>query len=812
MDSLNYKSQKNNELNNKIIAEQDWVTFYALSLYNSPLISETYFSDPEISYSKLTDYILSTPQLLDNFSTPNLINLFLDVEKSDKTTLKLLEDMIMQRLEKEDFSCVNIDQEFMLKAFYSSDVFFGKLTPESTQKIREKLINEVSQIKDKRIQNIISKQKTLSEVGNFIAYYKKGEFSDEKLRFIERLLEDDNESLRYANYEILEDGTFNLGEDFVKYLLKFPKLNFQLSLLQKNNPPLFDAFSQRVQGYSNLQDNYEEIKIMIETFSQKCFAFRADKIDMESLIEYSIRQSNKDSWIHGDVINVDYDENYDQNLEEEYQSLYKNARDLDKKKNVYLNKRFSLTLKDAQKLIEDYGSDLDNIDEISAEDIQFFHDLEHIVAEEDNSVVDLNFLNCSTQYKATDILNLKTRVANVFAKDYANTLNGMSDKVQNFDKSEIEFEGQSIPVIKVNGNFDILVHSSAAGFVNERKSNDNTNFAKQWLSGTDKANHIISMCFINQDFMGCAPVTDDGVMYGFTNIPKENIKLMGATDINTYSRSFSYSSASRKYMSSKTMPYTSRRVYNEFGIERDGTIPDYVILFDDMNDNVMKNSYRASMQFGIPILQVDKKDIEAQQLESLRTKLEEYKQTNNPDLLGNIINTYETNIAGWLLNRSDIKKDKTYTSEINNSRFLADFKKLWGEIESEINNYLENLKASPNIDNNLGELTKIVEIFLHEHDLYEHTEETKPISKTKLSFNPAKILDSINNVLEQAGYSELAVDSNNMPTEKDYQVSIKGLVTNALLGKNKVSLLDIQEIDNVMAMENEQALDELEDK
>ena len=244
--------------------------------------------------------------------------------------------------------------------------------------------------------------------------------------------------------------------------------------------------------------------------------------------------------------------------------------------------------------------------------------------------------------------------------------------------------------------------------------------------------------------MGCAPVTDDGVMYGFTNIPKENIKLMGATDINTYSRSFSYSSASRKYMSSKTMPYTSRRVYNEFGIERDGTIPDYVILFDDMNDNVMKNSYRASMQFGIPILQVDKKDIEAQQLESLRTKLEEYKQTNNPDLLGNIINTYETNIAGWLLNRSDIKKDKTYTSEINNSRFLADFKKLWGEIESEINNYLENLKASPNIDNNLGELTKIVEIFLHEHDLYEHTEETKPISKTKLSFNPAKILEQTN--------------------------------------------------------------------
>ncbi len=114
-----------------------------------------------------------------------------------------------------------------------------------------------------------------------------------------------------------------------------------------------------------------------------------------------------------------------------------------------------------------------------------------------------------------------------------------------------------------------------------------------------------------------APVAKNGVRYAFSNLEKSKLKeLMGVTDLNTYSNSFAYDSVKRQYMSSKTLVYNSRRVYSEFGIEREGTIPDYVVICDDDLPEVIENSYKAASQFEIPIIYINKAEIEKSKLKS----------------------------------------------------------------------------------------------------------------------------------------------------------------------------------------------------
>ena len=256
-----------------------------------------------------------------------------------------------------------------------------------------------------------------------------------------------------------------------------------------------------------------------------------------------------------------------------------------------------------------------------------------------------------------------------------------------------------------------MVHSTDAEFI-EAKTEKATDYVEEWSNGKNKNNHIISTTYINQDFMGMAPVGNNGVRYAFADISDEQIKLMGVSDLNTYSINFAYDSASKQYMSAKTLANNSRRVYSEFGIERESTLPNYVVLADDDSPEVMVNSYKAAMQFGIPIIKIDKRVIEQEQIHNLQGMLEAFKQTHDSETLRKLINTYETNMAGWLLNREG--KDSSFTYMINNSRFEQDFADMRILIEDEIYDYL-SISDNKNITD--SQTREVIDIILDENDL-----------------------------------------------------------------------------------------------
>ena len=452
-----------------------------------------------------------------------------------------------------------------------------------------------------------------------------------------------------------------------------------------------------------------------------------------------------------------------------------------------MNKKYSLSLSGAKDLLKDFGTDIENL-ELSEETKKLFLELDEIVNLEDEKEIDRLFKENEMTYSTIQVKKIKNEIAKECAKDFSKEFNNTDEKIKNKIKNNenvanIEYKGKKIQCVKLKENFNLLVHSTDAEFVNTKNSVEN--FAEDWSSGKDKKNHIISTTYINQDFLGMAPVAKNGVRYAFQNLEKSKLKLMGVTDLNTYSNSFAYDSVKRQYMSSKTLVYNSRRVYSEFGIEREGTIPDYVVICDDDLPEVIENSYKAASQFEIPIIYINKAEIEKEQIKNLEDMLGNFRNTKDTEVLHKLINTYETNMAGWLLNRSDeIQDDKSHTANVDNTRFKEDFKQIQSQIEDTVKEYFKESKENKISDNKISE---VISILLDEIELYEGCEKTKPISKTRVSFNVQELLQEANKTLDDIGKSELKVDLDAKMTSKQYKMKIQKFVKNALNGEELIT-------------------------
>lgn len=293
------------------------------------------------------------------------------------------------------------------------------------------------------------------------------------------------------------------------------------------------------------------------------------------------------------------------------------------------------------------------------------------------------------------------------------------------------------------------------------------------------------MTYVNQDFMGMAPVGENGVMYGFTSVNSKNVKMMGNTDINTFSNEFGYSAVQKKYLTAKSMPYNSRRVYSEVAVERKETKPDYVIIFEDSTEKNIENAYKAATDWNIPVVLLNKEKIKDNQIQRLEKIRKDFEETKNPEKLHELLNTYETNMAGWLLNRKPDEKDESFTQMISNERFREDFENEYNNITKTIDEYLEGFDIN---DDRTEDLVRTMQIILEEQDLYEKCDQKKPISKTQNTIKTVEIIEKINTTMERVGAEEYIIDKQNIPTKKQYDNLIK-----IALGKEKIGIEDVME-------------------
>lgn len=771
------EEKQRKELIKKIIEEQDIVALYTYDGFNKSLgIMQEYSKG--ILYSGLKKFILQNSEMLKKFTTKNLYTLL--ASTYDESEKQMINEQIAERLKKEEFFCEDIDSEVFLHPIHTYDSY-GKIDKDVRNKINIELEKQLKEL-GKEYEIIDKNIKNYPDAANFLKYYKDGIFNNDKIAMINKFIEKDSKALEYMNFGIFKDNIFEIGSEFCEYISKFPTISYQLIFLEEKSPEIFKKISERFKNYNDIKENLDEIEVLITYCARNAFDLKEKNIEIEDLLECAYRNSNEFK-----LINVECGEGYKKRLNQELDKQYTNAKDIKEKLNIYMNKKYSLSLSGAKDLLKDFGTDIENL-ELSEETKKLFLELGEIVNLEDEKEIDRLFKENEMTYSTIQVKKIKNEIAKECAKDFSKEFNNTDEKIKNKIKNNenvanIEYKGKKIPCVKLKENFNLLVHSTDAEFVNTKKSVEN--FAEDWSSGKDKKNHIISTTYINQDFLGMAPVAKNGVRYAFSNLEKSKLKLMGVTDLNTYSNSFAYDSVKRQYMSSKTLVYNSRRVYSEFGIEREGTIPDYVVICDDDLPEVIENSYKAASQFEIPIIYINKAEIEKEQIKNLEDMLGKFRNTKDTEVLHKLINTYETNMAGWLLNRSDeIQDDKSHTANVDNTRFKEDFKQIQSQIEDTVKEYFKESKENKISDNKISE---VISILLDEIELYEGCEETKPISKTRVSFNVQELLQEANKTLDDIGKSELKVDLDAKMTSKQYKKKIQEFVKNALNGEELIT-------------------------
>lgn len=771
------EEKQRKELIKKIIEEQDIVALYTYDGFNKSLgIMQEYSNG--ILYSELKKFILQNSEMLKKFTTKNLYTLL--ASTYDESEKQIINEQIAERLEKEDFFCEDIDSEVFLHPIHTYDSY-GKIDKDVRNKINIELEKQLKEL-GKEYEIIDKNIKNYPDAANFLKYYKNGIFNNDKIAMINKFIEKDSKALEYMNFGIFKDNIFEIGSEFCEYISKFPTISYQLIFLEEKSPEIFKKISERFKNYNEIKENLDEIEVLITYCARNAFDLKEKNIKIEDLLECAYRNSNEFK-----LINVECGEDYKKRLNQELDKQYTNAKDIKEKLNIYMNKKYSLSLSGAKDLLKDFGTDIENL-ELSEETKKLFLELGEIVNLEDEKEIDRLFKENEMTYSTIQVKKIKNEIAKECAKDFSKEFNNTDEKIKNKIKNNenvanIEYKGKKIQCVKLKENFNLLVHSTDAEFVNTKNSVEN--FAEDWSSGKDKKNHIISTTYINQDFLGMAPVAKNGVRYAFSNLEKSKLKLMGVTDLNTYSNSFAYDSVKRQYMSSKTLVYNSRRVYSEFGIEREGTIPDYVVICDDDLPEVIENSYKSASQFEIPIIYINKAEIEKEQIKNLEDMLGKFQNTKDIEVLHKLINTYETNMAGWLLNRSDeIQDDKSHTANVDNTRFKEDFKQIQSQIEDTVKEYFKESKENKTSDNKISE---VISILLDEIELYEGCEETKPISKTRVSFNVQELLQEANKTLDDIGRRELKVDLDAKMTSKQYKKKIQEFVKNALNGEELIT-------------------------
>lgn len=787
------------ELSKNFIERQDWFCYYGINTIDSSIgVLDHCNGNKELSYSQILE-LMSKEEIenLKQYSIKNLMHIIGNTRVNEENRNKIIQ-IISKKIDNgESFYTEENTIEAFMKPLSQSNFEFSKMDKALQEKVKQDILERRDKVQGTNYEQILKYFTKYTDMSNFLYYYEQGIFTDEKILSLERAIEENPKALVNTNFAIFKDEIYkNFGEEFILYALKFPNLSIQLDILSKENPKLMQIVADKVNENKELSDSVNLVGQLIKYFTNNCYEINVENESeevKENLIDSALR--NNKSKRDGKIISIPYSEDYAKKLEEKFKEEYEkilkydeekeqfSAKEtkLDKLKNLYFNKYFSISLKEAKSMLEMYGEDINKLN--SEKGKKLIYSINEILEIQDISKMDFSKYH---NQNIEEIEEIKSEIEKEYALSYTTELAKTKKELENeSNQIIIEYKGKKILQVEPGENFNILLHSTDAGFISEGKLKENENLKDKWKTSDLNFNHIISMTYVNQDFMGMAPVGENGVMYGFCSVENKNVKMMGNTDINTFSNEFGYNAVQKKYLTAKSMPYNSRRVYSEVAVERQKTNPDYVVIFDDSTEKDIENAYKAATDWNIPVVLLDKEKIKDNQIQRLEKIRKEFEKTRDIEKLHELLNTYETNMAGWLLNRKKDEKDETFTQMISHERFREDFENEYNNITKTIDEYLESFDIN---DGRTQDLVRAMQIVLQEQDLYEKCDQKKPITKTQNTIRTGELIEKINSTMERLGVEEYTIDKQNIPTKNQYDNLIK-----IALGKEKIGIEDVMQ-------------------
>lgn len=568
---------------------------------------------------------------------------------------------------------LNLKFNEMLK---QDDLVLNKFEYSDAELIYENLSNENKVLLDNKINSIISNidneqinlllsEATTAQKSSFLGAYTKGILTNEKIDFLLTLKQKNKYVLSTFNYNLFDDTIYQLGPNLLSKLSKYYDVVDQIVEL-KSNSEKFNLFANMI-----ISNNDSSVLVQDQKIAMILDYLLENELDA-SVLNYS---NMNDVEIARNIILKDIDmfsllgventgrsiikleeyniSNYYEELSNKCDSLLKEATTVEEVQNLIFNKYFSISIEDAQKLFKIYGSNFSNIKNLDTNGIAttYLENMYNILnASSMEEAIDL-YNTFNSNYNMDETLTIINEIKQIYTRSLKETLFVPKDIVD-----YVDYNGIKIPVYAPKGDFQMLVHSTAAY---GQMTLINDNYFDSWNLSNRTANHGICCSLISNNNMGLAEIND--ILLGFNNFTDEQINMMAPYDI--YTRNDGYLIKSGRpllYLPGKDVMNETRHTHNEFNLERtnltgEGNLaniqPDYVIIFDDMDIELKNKAYKASIEFNIPLVYLNRENLAINEKNKIDSLISEFNTTYDVKLLKDILVLHENNRSGYRVNK-----------------------------------------------------------------------------------------------------------------------------------------------------------------
>lgn len=352
----------------------------------------------------------------------------------------------------------------------------------------------------------------------------------------------------------------------------------------------------------------------------------------------------------------------------------KEEKDLDYLKFAILVQAYGIGLKSAKGICKKYNISNITITNENRDVFEMYLAIYQIVNENDPNVLIQLYDEFIQIMKPEKDFRRIIVFENDLRKAFAHDLNNQVFKTNNLPYNEVN----GIKVYDAGVDFKMIVTAIGAY---QGNFGNKENYSEYWNSPKIRS-HGNCCSLIGNANLSMANVKN--VILGFSTMSDNMLLLSGSSDINSTpdSRDFNTTgNRSQEYMDANSMLNNTRGDYNELVYERRDLSsnpkfykknPDYIVFIEEyesydemfekykdkpkqldylrqqkeLQDKFWQESLKAATNFGIPIVKINREKVAKSEYEKIQNLVKDFTETKNPNLLSQIITSFESSRVG----------------------------------------------------------------------------------------------------------------------------------------------------------------------
>ncbi len=512
----------------------------------------------------------------------------------------------------------------------------------------------------------------------------------------------------FANldFRLFRKDIYNLGNKFVSNLVRYPEIVNEVYNIF--NSDKCDELKSIILYLDDFDLSFEVYASILDILIYYCNTNKDNNNcdNPKALLDYIISSSFSTDKL---LSKLKFDSKYLESKEKIIDHWIHKNTDLNELKNLVYEKIYGIDSDAVKNVIKKFKTDIELVQTYLENSFCNIYISIQEAIDDLESVEELHkFCNeVKTRYTVMDYYIFEDSMKKAYGKLIEKQ---NEEKNPVVEQKVITIDNNTIEVTEYIDNFGIFTHSTCS--YGSMKLIDNDYYIS-WNNNPCTNNNGICTAYITNSNMSSAPISKNGVLFGFTKIKGNQIGLYAPYDLNSVNTYFGLlNSNNEHYVSLNNLPSYTRHTHNEVVLYRKNNDinlqPDCVIIFDDMSESIKMNSLKAVEDFkqhgiDLKIIYIDRTRVLSNEVVALAHDIKEYLYTYDLELLGNILNRYNTNMCS-LVYMNNIDCDELF---ITNSmkQLLNDTVDHIMEIDD------ANLKSS--------EIIGFIDIINHEQSKYD---------------------------------------------------------------------------------------------